>query len=396
LKKRTFILITLAFVMFTHIMDSMIMMPLGDVFMSTFDLTPKQFTLLVGAYALGAFFSNIAGIFILDLFDRKKALLIIYGGFLIGTLACGWCNSYHSLLTVRFLTGIFGGLNGALVFSIVSDIFPYKERGKAMGIIMGGFSAAAALGVPLGLLVTYKFVWTYAFFFIALIGLPIYLFVLFGFPPIVKHMETKSGNTSIQKFTSIIKDKNQVYGLLFGCLLIFGHMMIIPFIAPYMTRNIGFTDMQLVLMYSIGGTLTVFTSPFFGKLVDRFGALKFYTIILIASFIPTLWVTHLATDSIYIALFVTSLFFIFGSGRVIAPQAMISGVITSETRGSFMSFKASIQQLAIFLAAGISGFIVKEAPNGTFIHYNTLGIISVAILLSTLLVAGRLRVVKGN
>jgi predicted MFS family arabinose efflux permease len=268
-------------------MDSMIMMPLADVFMTTFELTPKQFTLLVGSYALGAFFSNIAGIFILDVFDRKKALLVIYGGFLIGTLACGWCNSYISLLTVRFLTGIFGGLNGALVFSIVSDIFPYKERGKAMGIIMGGFSAAAALGVPLGLLITYSFVWKYAFFFIALIGLPIYGCVLFGFPAIVQHKEGENRFKPFQKLTYILKDSNQIFGLLLGTILVFGHMIIIPFIAPYMTRNVGFTDMQLILMYSIGGTLTVFTSPFFGKMVDRFGAFRFYRIILIASFVPT-------------------------------------------------------------------------------------------------------------
>lgn len=382
--------------MFTHIMDSMIMMPLGDVFMKEFSLSPQQFSFLIGAYAIGAFISNLSGIFILDLFDRRKALLFVYSGFLIGTFVCGLCNSYETLVLVRFLTGIFGGLNGALVFSIVSDIFAYKERGKAMGIVMGGFSAAAALGVPLGLFFSYNYSWSYAFYFIALFGLPVLLTILFVFPPIVKHMQGEMKFTKLERVKFIIQDRNQVNGLLFGCILIFGHMIIIPFIAPYMLRNIGFTESQLILMYLIGGSLTVFTSPFFGKLVDRFGALRFYTIILFVSFIPTLWVTHMVTTSVYVALLATSLFFVFGSGRVIAPQAMISGVISSETRGSFMSFKAAIQQLAIFLASLISGSIVKEAADGTFINYNYVGYVAVAALLCTFFFAGKLVVVKGN
>jgi len=336
------------------------------------------------------------GIFLLDQFDRRKALIFVYSGFLIGTFACGLCDSYFSLVVVRFLTGIFGGLNGSLVYSIVSDTFPYKDRGKAMGGVMAGFSAAAALGVPLGLLVSYQLVWNYAFFFIALFGLPILMFVIFGFPPLTKHLKGETQLKAKQRISFIVKDRNQINALILGCVLVFGHMIIIPFIAPYMTRNIGFTDMQLILMYLIGGSVTVFSSPIFGKLTDRYGALRTYSIVLFASFIPTIWLTNLVTESILIALLATTSFFIFGSGRIISPQAMISAVISAETRGSFMSFKAALQQLAIFLAAMISGSIVQEAPDGTFSNYNIVGFISVGALLCTFLVAGKLRVAKGN
>ena len=61
------------------------MMPLGEVFMTEFNIGPQEFTYLVAAYGIGACISNVAGIFFLDIFDRKKALLFIYGGFIIGT-----------------------------------------------------------------------------------------------------------------------------------------------------------------------------------------------------------------------------------------------------------------------------------------------------------------------
>jgi predicted MFS family arabinose efflux permease len=382
-------------------MDSMIMMPLGATFMDAFDTGPKEFTLLVSAYAMGAFLSNLAGIFLLDLFDRKKAILVIYGGFVVGTFSCAFCNSYESLLAVRFFTGIFGGLNGALVYSIVSDVFSYKRRGKAMGALMAGFSAASALGVPFGLLISFSLSWHYAFLFIALFAALIYTVILFGFPPIVKHMENRGEEAPfrlrpLDTIRAIVSDSNQVNALAFGIILVFGHMFIIPLIAPFMERNVGFTQSELIYMYLIGGALTVFSSPFFGRVTDRFGALRTYSVLLLISFVPTVWITLLTGQSVVLALVITSSFFVFGSGRMIAPQAMISAVVSAETRGSFMSFKAALQQLGIGLATFLSGLIVVEKSDGSFLHYEYVAYLSILILLCTFFFAGRLKVVKGN
>lgn len=401
LKKELLILITLASVNFTHIMDSMIMMPLGATFMDTFGIGPRGFTMLVSAYALGAFLSNLAGIFILDLFDRKSAILVIYGGFTIGTFACALCNTYESLLVMRLVTGLFGGLNGALVYAIVSDVFPYQRRGRAMGALMAGFSAASALGVPFGLLISFRLNWHFAFVFIALFAAIILLVILFGFPPIVKHLENKSDTTGrrirpMATLRAILLDGNQVNALAFGAILVFGHMFILPFIAPFMERNVGFTQNELIYMYLIGGILTVFSSPFFGKVTDRFGALRTYSVLLVISFVPVVWITLLTGASVTLALIVTSLLFVFGSGRMIAPQAMISAVVTAETRGSFMSFKAALQQLSIGLATFISGLIVVESESGLFLNYEWVAYASITAMLCTFFFAGRLKVVKGN
>jgi predicted MFS family arabinose efflux permease len=59
-------LIALAAVQFTHVLDFMIMLPLGPQLMRAFDLTPAQFTHLVAAYGLAAALSGLAGGFVLD------------------------------------------------------------------------------------------------------------------------------------------------------------------------------------------------------------------------------------------------------------------------------------------------------------------------------------------
>ena len=70
------LLLILGCIQFSHIMDFMIMMPLGEVFMSYFDITPKEFSLLVASYTFSAAICVFVGAFFIDKVDRKSALLI--------------------------------------------------------------------------------------------------------------------------------------------------------------------------------------------------------------------------------------------------------------------------------------------------------------------------------
>ncbi|MES2688864.1 MAG: MFS transporter, partial [Bacteroidota bacterium] len=87
--KERFMLITLAAMNFTNIMDFMIMMPLAPQLMRIFDISTQQFGLVVSSYTFSAGFSGFCAAFFIDRFDRKKFLQVLYAGFLLGTLACG-------------------------------------------------------------------------------------------------------------------------------------------------------------------------------------------------------------------------------------------------------------------------------------------------------------------
>jgi predicted MFS family arabinose efflux permease len=49
-KNEKVLLFLLAAINFTHILDFMIMMPLGNYLMPFFKITPQEFTMLVAAY----------------------------------------------------------------------------------------------------------------------------------------------------------------------------------------------------------------------------------------------------------------------------------------------------------------------------------------------------------
>lgn len=145
-------LLTLAGIQFTHILDFMIMMPLGPQLTQLFAITDAQFGLLVSAYTLSAGASGLLASTYIDRFGRKRLLLVLYGLFGLATLACGLAPTYGTLMVARILAGTFGGVLSALSQTIVADVVPFERRGRAMGIVMTSFSVSTVAGVPLGLI----------------------------------------------------------------------------------------------------------------------------------------------------------------------------------------------------------------------------------------------------
>src|SRR5688572_9294610 len=145
-KKERIILWILASLNFTHILDFMIMMPLGNFLMPHFKISAQYFSLIVAGYPVTACVAGLIAAFYVDRYDRKKVLLFAYSGFLIGTLCCGLAPDPFTLMAARIFTGLFGGLIGAQVLSIVADTFAYEKRGRAMGTIFMAFSVASVVG----------------------------------------------------------------------------------------------------------------------------------------------------------------------------------------------------------------------------------------------------------
>src|SRR5215472_11727241 len=80
-----FLLLVLAAIQFTATVDFLIILPLGPQYMRVFNINPGQFGLIVSSYAISAGVSGVLTGFVLDRFDRKRALLVLYFGFSTGT-----------------------------------------------------------------------------------------------------------------------------------------------------------------------------------------------------------------------------------------------------------------------------------------------------------------------
>ncbi len=265
------LLFLLAAINFTHILDFMIIMPLGNYLIPYFHISTQQFALIVSAYSYAAFASGIIAAFVIDNFDRKKSLLFGYIGFIAGTLLCGIAPDYNFLIAARILAGLFGGLIGAQVLSIVADYFVYEKRGRAMGYLMAAFSVASIVGIPLSLYIANIFSWHAPFILVAFMGFVLIPFTFKYLPSMRGHIEANGKRKLTEAFIIIFSRKTTLVALVFSALLWFGHFLIIPFINPYLEFNVGFTKNEIPLLYVVGGTATLFSAPMFGKLADQYG-----------------------------------------------------------------------------------------------------------------------------
>jgi MFS transporter, DHA1 family, inner membrane transport protein len=388
------ILLLLAAIQFTHILDFMIVMPMGPQFMKIFELSPRQFSLIVSIYAIGAFSVGFINAALIDRFDRKKALLFLYLAFAVGTLLCSQAGDYVSFLLARGLTGMFGGALGSLILSIVGDLIPLERRGTAMGWIMTAFSVASVVGVPAGIYLASEWSWRAPFLIVGGLSLlllyPIHLFL----PSMTKHLVEGIPQSGLQKFGAIFKDPNQRAALLFSLVLVTGHFTIVPFIAPYMQFNVGLRPKELSYIYLAGGLCSAICLPLFGKLADRYGHLQVFSIASIAA-LGSIWaVTHLSRVPIWLALGVTSSFFIVAGGRNVPALTMATAVVKPDNRGSFMSMRGSFNEMGLAISSLISGFIVTKHPEGYLLNFHQAGHFAIVMSVIALALAWRLKMVR--
>jgi MFS transporter, DHA1 family, inner membrane transport protein len=384
------VLFTLAAVQFTHIMDFMILMPLGSHLMRVFDISPGQFSRLVAAYSAAAAVTGFIGGFLLDRFDRKHALLFLYAGFGLATLGCALANTYEVLLIARLAAGAFGGLAGSVVTAAVGDVIPAERRGTAMGVVMTAFPIASVLGVPVGLILADAFEWHAPFYFLAASSLVIGVLAQRLLPLLPPHPVS---TPPVQQMKEILFHPVHRRGFVLSGVLVFGGGLIIPFMAPSMVANVGLSESQLPLVYLAGGIFTFFTMPWVGRLSDRHDKLQVFAWISAPACVSVLVLTNLPPVHVAVALAVTTAFMIFMSGRFPPAMTMVTNSVDARYRGGFMSVNSAVQQAAGAIANTVGGWFITREASGYLRGYSTNGILTVIAFATAIFLAARLRAI---
>ncbi|MSU23606.1 MAG: MFS transporter [Opitutus sp.] len=386
--RETATLLALGAVQFTHVLDFMIMMPLGAQLMRVFEITPAQFTHLVATYGLAAAVSGFAGGFVLDRYDRKRSLLLLYAGFALATLACGLAPTHHWLLAARIAAGAFGGLAGSMVNAMVADVIPPERRGRAMSFVMASFPVASVLGVPVGLVLAGKFGWHAPFFLLASCGAVVLVIASFALPPI----RTAIRDTHpVRQMREIVTHAIHLRAFALGAVLVVAGGCLIPFVAPSMVANLGLTESQLPWAYVVGGGASMISMPLVGRLSDHVDRFQLLAWLSLACVIVVLVFTNLGRSSLATAYLMMALFMVTMSGRFVPAMTMVTNAVAARYRGGFMSVNASLQQGASALGNVLAGFFVTRTTEGRLLGYPLLGVVSVGFFALTVLLAARLR-----
>lgn len=382
----------LGLINFSHIVDFMIMMPLGPQLMRIFNITPHEFGLLVSSYTFTAAISSLLSSLFIDRFDRKSALLFFYMGFAAATIACALSKNYSFLLFSRSLCGMFGGVLSSLVLSIISDRINPERRATAMGLLMTSFSIASVLGIPLSLTLANQYDWHSPFMFLGVVSAFVSVIVALKIPSMKNHL--KGPGQTHDPFATIkhlFKHPSQFNAFVFIFAVVFGQFSMISFMSPSFVANANLPEGQLPLIYLFGGLISMIGSPLFGRLADRYGKIEIYQISATASLIPIFIITNLGPSPLWLILAVAGSFFFVMGGRMVPASAIMSSAVTPRYRASFMSLSSSVQQLGSSLASYMAGLMVQKSADGQLLHYDRVGYVTMALTALSLFLVTRVK-----
>ncbi len=392
------LLLLLASIQFTHIMDFMIMMPLGPQLMRELGIGAGRFSALVAAYSIAAGVVGLLAAPFIDRYDRRTLLLLTYSGFAISTVVCGLSPDAHWLLIGRVVGGAFGGIAGSLCMTIVSDVVPPERRASGIGIVMTAFALAAALGVPVGLQLALWLGWRSPFLLLAGTGVLVWLLAWRVLPSLRAHLAQPGDRR--KAFGEVLRDPNAGRALVFQFAMVLGHFTIIPLLSPHLVANVGYPEKYLALVYVVGGSLSVLTAPWVGRLADRHGRQRMFTVLVVIASVVIIAITHTGPIAPWLVLLLAGAFFVFASGRFVPGQAIITLAVPSTRRGAFLSLSACARDLASGISSSIGGWVVVRTPTGALANYHWLGWVAVGCAAVSVWLSTRVQVkdlgVRGN
>lgn len=380
-----FMVAIIAILQFTVVLDFMVLSPLGAQLLEELHITPKQFGLVVSAYAFSAGASGLLAAGFADKFDRKKLLLFFYVGFILGTFLCALAPNYHFLLIARIVTGIFGGVIASISFAIISDIFSLQQRGRVMGFVQMSFSASQVLGIPIGLYLANHAGWHSPFFMIVGLSLLIGLVIVLRMKPITEHLKLKSDKNAFQHLAKIFKNKGYIKAFGATVLLATGGFMLMPFASAFSVHNLGLKLTDLPTLYMFTGVFSMMAGPLAGRLSDKVGKMKVFFVGTLLTMTVVMIYCNLNTTPFWFVLVLNVLLFAGVLSRVVPAQALMTAVPDPQDRGAFMSVNSSIQQISGGVASAVAGLIVVQTQGKAIENYNILGYVVVASMMITLI-----------
>ena len=350
-------------VQFVNALDFMMVMPLGPDFARALAIPASKLGYIGGAYTAAAAVAGLVGMIFLDRFDRRQALAVAMLGLVCGTAAGGFAQGLPSLLAARVLAGACGGPAAALSLSIIADLIPAERRGRALGAVMGAFSVASVLGVPLGLEAARLGGWRAPFLGTAVLGLIVAAGAIILLPPFRAHLATSPDERTSPPW-AMLRRPAVLYTLAAVASVMVAGFAIIPNLSAYLQHNLGYPREHLGLLYFVGGIVSFVAMRYVGGIVDRRGAprvaavatLLFVAVLALGFVRPASWLPVLA-------LFVG--FMVANSLRAVAMSTLTTRVPGPAERARFMSTQSAVQHLAAALGAFLAAAFLGERRDGS-------------------------------
>lgn len=252
--------------------------------------------------------------------ERRFTIAAALAVFIIGNLIVALAPDYAWAMFGRVFSAAGGSLLSAVVSSYVVAKAPPERRGRALSFVLGGWLAATALGVPLGLLLG-RSDWRVPLFLVAGVGTVALIGILIGVPRL--HLPAVSLRETLRPLArpTLIGGLLVATGIMTASYLCFTYATLI--IGP----RVEGADAMIAAMFGYG-VVSLIGNIISGRVTDRFAPVRVITLIICTLIVVALLGTlglalpGLAGAIAAVAWFLATALFNGGSG--VALQSRLS------------------------------------------------------------------------
>lgn len=163
-QKRTLITLTVMLSAVMILLDMTIANVSLPHMMGALGVTSEQVTWVLTSYIMAQAICIPLASFLSLKFGVRRLLLVSVSGFITFSALCGQADTLTEMIVFRILQGAFGASVIPLSQSIMVEIYPEKERGKAMALFAVGILLGPILGPTAGGIITENMDWRWIFY----------------------------------------------------------------------------------------------------------------------------------------------------------------------------------------------------------------------------------------
>jgi MFS transporter, Spinster family, sphingosine-1-phosphate transporter len=155
-----------------NFVDRMLIASLAPLLIKDLSLSRAQIGLLTGFGFV--FFYTFVGLFLGMAADRFRRLPLIAAGVALWsamTALSGWARSFMALAIPRIFVGIGEATLTPAALSMLSDAFPPRRLGLAVGVYYAGIPLGLATALISSSIIAPRFGWRFSFFVLGILGL---------------------------------------------------------------------------------------------------------------------------------------------------------------------------------------------------------------------------------
>lgn len=219
--------------------------------------------MLVSGYALGVAVGAPLLAALTAKLERKRALLLLLGLFILGNLLCAVAPGYDVLMAARvvaaFCHGSFFGI-GAVV---AAHLVPVNQRARAIAMMFAGLTLANVLGVPFGTFLGQWAGWRATFWAVTLLGV-IAAVAVVRFVPALPNLKAPDMGRELK----VLREPQALIALAMTVLGFGGVFTVFTYIAPILQEQSHISPQWTGAVLVLFGLGTTIGNMLGGRLAD--------------------------------------------------------------------------------------------------------------------------------